>query len=89
MLSFDIRSLTEHAVTVDDTLSVEDPVWLEGDAVPSAPIRMSSFAGGSTRIGSGQGTAGKTLGPPRPSFSALTTFSGVIGVSSTQTPSAS
>ena len=30
MLSFDIRSLTEHAVTVDDTLSAEDPVWEEG-----------------------------------------------------------
>lgn len=40
MLSFDIRSLSEHAVTVDDTLSAEDPVWLEGDAVPSAPIRV-------------------------------------------------
>ena len=40
MLSFDIRSLTERAVAVDDTLSPDDPVWLEGDAVPSAPIRV-------------------------------------------------
>ena len=40
MLSFDIRSLTERAVTVDDTLSADDPVWLEGDAVPSGPIRV-------------------------------------------------
>jgi uncharacterized protein len=40
MLSFDIRSLTEHAITVDDTLSAEDPVWLEGDAKPSGPIRV-------------------------------------------------
>jgi uncharacterized protein len=40
MLSFDIRSLTEHAVTVDDTLSADDPVWVEGDAVPSQPIRI-------------------------------------------------
>jgi uncharacterized protein len=40
MLSFDIRSLTEHAVTVDDTLSTDDPVWVEGDAMPSEPIRV-------------------------------------------------
>ena len=40
MLSFDIRSLTERAVAVDDTLSAEDPVWLEGDATPSGPIRV-------------------------------------------------
>lgn len=40
MLSFDIRSLTEHAVTVDDTLPTDDPVWMEGDAVPSEPIRV-------------------------------------------------
>ncbi len=40
MLSFDIRSLTERAVAVDDTLSPDDPVWIEGDAVPSAPIRV-------------------------------------------------
>jgi len=40
MLSFDIRSLTEHAVTVDDVLSPDDAVWAEGDAVPSEPIRV-------------------------------------------------
>jgi uncharacterized protein len=40
MLSFDIRSLTEHAVVVDDTLSPDDPVWMEGDAVPSAPVHV-------------------------------------------------
>ncbi|MFI5256865.1 MAG: YceD family protein [Gemmatimonadales bacterium] len=40
MLSFDLRSLTEHAVTVDDTLSADDPVWLEGDPRPSRPIRV-------------------------------------------------
>jgi uncharacterized protein len=40
MLSFDIRSLTEHAIAVDDTLSAEDPVWKEGDAMPSTPIRV-------------------------------------------------
>ena len=40
MLSFDIRSLTERAVAVDDTLSAEDPVWLEGDAKPSGPLRV-------------------------------------------------
>src|SRR3954471_2078896 len=40
MLSFDIRSLTERAVAVDDTLSADDPVWQEGDTVPSGPIRV-------------------------------------------------
>ena len=40
MLSFDIRSLTQHAVSVDDTLAVDDPVWLETDSRPSEPIRV-------------------------------------------------
>ncbi len=40
MLSFDIRSLTQHAVSVDDTLAVDDPVWLETDSKPSEPIRV-------------------------------------------------
>jgi uncharacterized protein len=40
MLSFDIRSLTERAVGVDDTLPADDPVWLEGDPKPSSPIRV-------------------------------------------------
>ncbi len=40
MLSFDIRSLTERAVAVDDTLSADDPVWQEGDAKPSAPVHV-------------------------------------------------
>ena len=40
MLSFDIRSLTDHAVTVDDILPADDPVWVAGDPVPSAPLRV-------------------------------------------------
>jgi uncharacterized protein len=40
MLSFDIRSLIQHAVSVDDTLAVEDPVWLETDIKPSEPIHV-------------------------------------------------
>ena len=40
MLSFDIRSLTEHAATVDDTLSPDDAVWEEGDLRPSGPIHV-------------------------------------------------
>ena len=40
MLSFDIRSLTEHAVTVDDMLSPDDPVWQEGDTRPSTPLHV-------------------------------------------------
>src|SRR5919201_381245 len=51
-------------------------------ASSSGPTRRSSLAGGSTRIGSGQGTAGKPFGPTRPAAIALRTFSGVTGVSS-------
>ena len=40
MLSFDIRSLSNHAVNVDDTLSTDDPVWQEGDPKPSAPLHV-------------------------------------------------
>jgi uncharacterized protein len=40
MLSFDIRSLAERAVAVDDTLSPDDPVWVEGDPKPSSPLRV-------------------------------------------------
>jgi len=40
MLSFDIRSLNEHAVSVDDTLAPDDAVWLDEDTKPSAPIRV-------------------------------------------------
>ena len=41
MLSFDIRSLSSHAVVVDDTLSPDDAVWEEGDPMPSGPIRVT------------------------------------------------
>src|SRR5215217_8640773 len=40
MLSFDIRSLADHAVTVDDVLSTDDSVWQDGDPKPSAPLRV-------------------------------------------------
>ena len=40
MLSFDIRSLSDRAVVVDDTLSPNDPVWEEEDPKPSAPLRV-------------------------------------------------
>ena len=38
MLSFDIRSLTEHAAAVDDVLSPDDLVWVEGDPKPAEPV---------------------------------------------------
>ena len=41
MLSFDIRSLTEHAVLVDDELAPDDPVWEDGDILPSAPLLIT------------------------------------------------
>ena len=40
MLSFDIRSLEHQAVTVDDVLSPDDPVWQEGDPRPLAQLRV-------------------------------------------------
>ena len=40
MLSFDLRSLTERAVSVDDELSPDDAVWVEGDVTPSAPVHV-------------------------------------------------
>jgi uncharacterized protein len=40
MLSFDIRSLAERAVAVDDELSPDDPVWGEGDPKPSLPLHV-------------------------------------------------
>lgn len=41
MLSFDIRSLERHAATVDDELSPDDPVWQEGDLLPSRPVHVT------------------------------------------------
>lgn len=46
MLSFDIRSLTEHAVTVDDVLSADDPVWQDGDPKPAAPVQVTGRLSG-------------------------------------------
>ena len=40
MLSFDIRALDSHAVSVDDALAVDDPVWEESDPVPAEPVRV-------------------------------------------------
>jgi uncharacterized protein len=41
MLSFDIRSLEQHAIAVDDDLSPDDRVWKEGDPVPSGPLHVT------------------------------------------------
>ena len=41
MLSFDIRSLEQHAVAVDDGLAPNDPIWQEGDPVPSTPLHVT------------------------------------------------
>lgn len=41
MLSFDIRSLEHHAVAVDGSLAPDDPIWQEGDPVPSGPLRVT------------------------------------------------
>lgn len=41
MLSFDIRGLAAHAVTVQGELRADDPVWAEGDLRPAGPIRVT------------------------------------------------
>ena len=41
MLCFDIRSLEQHAVTVDDALPPDDPVWQEEDPRPAEPLRVT------------------------------------------------
>ena len=41
MLSFDIRSLESTPERVDGTLAPDDPVWQEGDPVPSAPVHVT------------------------------------------------
>jgi uncharacterized protein len=50
MLSVDLRSLEGHAVSIDGALAPEDPVWQDGDTLPSAPIevhgRISGAGGG-------------------------------------------
>ncbi len=41
MLSFDIRSLGSHSVSVDGELSPDDPVWQPGDPVPAEPVHVT------------------------------------------------
>ena len=41
MLSFDLRSLETKAVQVDGSLRPDDPIWEEGDTLPSEPIRVT------------------------------------------------
>ena len=41
MLSFDLRSLETKAVHVDGAVEPDDPIWEEGDARPSSPIRVT------------------------------------------------
>lgn len=41
MLLFDMRSVAAKAVQVDAELSPQDPVWKEGDMVPSGPLRVT------------------------------------------------
>ncbi len=41
MLCFDIRELETQAVQVDGALGAADPIWEDGDAVPSGDIRVT------------------------------------------------
>jgi uncharacterized protein len=62
MLSFDLRSLEEHAAAVDGALAADDAVWMESDPLPAGPLRVTgrlSRAGDSRFYFSGrvEGTA--------------------------------
>jgi len=41
MLSFDIRSLETKAVHVDGLIPPDDPIWEDGDILPSKPISVT------------------------------------------------
>jgi uncharacterized protein len=41
MLSFDIRSLDTHAVSVDEQLPANDPVWEENDPKPATAVHVT------------------------------------------------
>jgi uncharacterized protein len=41
MLSFDIRSLENHAEVVDEQLPADDPVWQEGDPKPETSVHVT------------------------------------------------
>jgi uncharacterized protein len=41
MLSYDIRSVEQKAVSVEGVLEVDDPVWQEGDVRPSSPVQVT------------------------------------------------
>lgn len=41
MLSFNIRELQQHAVTVDGALAADDQIWEEGDARPVDAVQVT------------------------------------------------
>lgn len=41
MLSYDLRSLDEHAAQVDATLAADDSIWIEGDPRPVDGVRVT------------------------------------------------
>jgi uncharacterized protein len=41
MLSFDIRSLEDQAVVVDEELSADDAIWQEGDPKPADSVHVT------------------------------------------------
>jgi uncharacterized protein len=51
MLTFDLRSIEANALTVDDQLSADDPVWQEDDPKPDTAVRVT---GRISVAGSGQ-----------------------------------
>jgi uncharacterized protein len=40
MLCYDLRPLDAKAVSVEDTLPADDPVWEEGDTLPTAAVEV-------------------------------------------------
>jgi uncharacterized protein len=46
MLSFDIRTLSQGPVQVDDSLAASDAVWMEGDALPLTGVKVEGRVSG-------------------------------------------
>jgi uncharacterized protein len=68
MLSFDIRSLDVRAAVVDGLLPADDPIWQEGDSLPSGAIHVTgriSAAGQEQRFYWHGRIAGKRVLPCR------------------------
>src|SRR5919201_1655379 len=50
MLSYNVHDLEQQAVKVEGRLAADDPIWIEGDPLPAAPVHVT---GRLSRAGAG------------------------------------